>query len=228
MDQIRWDMILPVLFAALAGAAVGYEREYRGRSAGFRTHILFALSSALLMVGAVNQLEWIGPEAAAYVEFDPVRMAQGVLTGEGVLCAGVTFRGNFSVHGLTTAASLWTVSAVGILFGAGLYDLAIAGTLATTFVLAALRWADEHMPQLKTIDLAVRYRREEAPGESRFRAGMAALDLKTRSLEHRLIRDGELLEYVATLQCSGRPDTEALADRLRADAAVREFELSPR
>ena len=97
----------PILGALIAGAMIGFEREYRGRPAGFRTHILVSLSSALLMLAAVHQAEWtFDLRDDVNLVMDPTRMAHGILTGIGFLCAGVIFRTGFSIHGLTTAASL--------------------------------------------------------------------------------------------------------------------------
>ena len=130
------DFALPLLAAIVAGGLIGFEREWRGRAAGFRTHILVCLASALLMEAAVSQGAWrFDALAGTEIVSDPTRMAHGVLTGIGFLCAGVIFRAGFSIHGLTTAASLWMTSAIGLLFGAGLFSLAATGTVLTVVIL---------------------------------------------------------------------------------------------
>jgi len=223
--------ILPVLGAVLAGGLIGFEREYRGRPAGFRTHILVSLSSALLMLAAVHQMEWMENATDEIIRIDPVRMAHGILTGIGFLCGGVIFRQGLSVHGLTTAASLWITSALGTLYGVGFYGLAIGGTAVTVLVLGVLRWADHHMPQLNIMDVTVCYRRAEAVDESAFRELMAEFDLQTGTVSQRLwAGDGGpgRVEYRATLHGSGRLGVERLAQRLREDARVVEYNLSPR
>ena len=105
MDGVSLQYVLPVLGALMAGAVVGFEREYRSRPAGLRTHMLVSLASALLMLAAVHQLKWMGDTPLETVRIDPVRMAHGVLTGVGFLCGGVIFQQGVSVHGLTTAAA---------------------------------------------------------------------------------------------------------------------------
>lgn len=223
--------ILPVIGAVLAGGLIGFEREYRGRPAGFRTHILVSLSSALLMLAAVHQMEWMENATDEIIRIDPVRMAHGILTGIGFLCGGVIFRQGLSVHGLTTAASLWITSALGTLYGVGFYGLAIGGTAVTVVVLGVLRWADRHMPQLNIMDVAVCYRRAEAVDESAFRELMAEFGLHTGAVSQRLwAGDGApgRVEYRATLHGSGRLAVERLAQRLREDARVIEYNLSPR
>ena len=124
MSDLLNGALWPILGAVVAGGTIGLEREWRGRAAGFRTHILVSLASALLMLAAMRQADWAFRALPdENIVTDPTRMAHGVLTGIGFLCAGVIFRTGFSIHGLTTAASLWITSAIGILFGAGLYAL---------------------------------------------------------------------------------------------------------
>ena len=121
---------LPIVGAIVAGGLIGFEREWRGRAAGLRTHILVCLASSLLMLAGMSQGDWAFEALPdENIVTDPTRMAHGILTGIGFLCAGVIFRTGFSIHGLTTAASLWITSAIGILFGAGLLGLGVVSTL---------------------------------------------------------------------------------------------------
>jgi putative Mg2+ transporter-C (MgtC) family protein len=227
-----YTYVLPVAGAVLAGGLIGVEREYRGRPAGFRTHILVALASALLMLAAVHQLEWMGEADTELIQIDPVRMAHGILTGIGFLCGGVIFRHGFSVHGLTTAASLWITSALGTLYGVGFYGLAIGGTLTTLMVLAVLRLADRRMPQLSIMDVRVCYRRSDAHDEPSFRKLMSDHGFHTGAVSQRLW-SGEnggraRVEYSATVRGSGRPEVDNLARALREDPQVIEYRLVPR
>lgn len=149
--------------AILAGGAIGLEREWRGHAAGLRTHILVCVSSALLMEAAVSQASWrFAPLAGTEIVSDPTRMAHGILTGIGFLCAGVIFRSGFTVHGLTTAASLWTTSAVGILVGVGLARPAITATALTLAVLIGLRMLGRLVPTRVITDLEVAWRGPDA------------------------------------------------------------------
>jgi putative Mg2+ transporter-C (MgtC) family protein len=226
--DLHLDYTLPIIGALVAGALIGFEREYRGRPAGFRTHILVCLTSALLMLAAVHQVRWMPGTPHDIIRIDPVRMSHGILTGIGFLCGGVIFREGFSIHGLTTAASLWITSALGTLYGIGFYGLAISGTVTTLVVLAALRWFDERMPQQHHIDICVRYRRGETAVEPEFLSMMQGLGLATSVVTHRLLDSGEAVELAATFKSKGRVKTGELADRLCADSRVVAFDLAPR
>lgn len=222
------DYALPLLGAGFAGILIGVEREARGHPAGLRTHTLVCLASALLMLAAVHQTEWMGATSSEVIRIDPVRMAHGILTGIGFLCGGVIFRQGLSVHGLTTAASLWVTSALGTLYGVSFFGLALIGTVATLVVLVAFRWIDEHMPASNIIDVSVRYRRDGAFPEDAFHELMRELKLKPRSVRHRLISSGEAIELGATLRGPSTVQTRALAERLCDDPRITRFEISPR
>ena len=153
MDEIwrsflNQDIGIPMVTSLITGILIGYEREVQGKAAGLRTHALVCFASTLVMLAAAPQADWL-------VEFipggtvvtDPTRMAHGVLTGIGFLCAGVIFRKGASVRGLTTAASLWATACIGLLYGVGLYSLAVSGTLLTLVVLSLLRLLQSLMPQ---------------------------------------------------------------------------------
>jgi len=156
-----------------------------------------------------------------------VRMAHGILTGIGFLCGGVIFREGPTVHGLTTAASLWITSALGTLFGVGFYGLAIGGTLTTLAVLAGLRWVDFHLPHVSHVDVSVRYGRDKAPSEAEFRAAMSEFGLKADVISQRLTPD-LILELSATVRGPGPASVDGLSRRLRADPGVVAFALAPR
>ena len=114
-----YELLLRPLAALLAGALVGLERSYHGRAAGLRTYALVCLGSALLVALADELMR--GPAGGLG---DSTRVIQGIVTGVGFLGAGVIVKEGFSVRGLTTAASIWVISAVGVVIGAGFYVLA--------------------------------------------------------------------------------------------------------
>lgn len=217
----------PVAAAALAGGAIGLEREWRGHPAGLRTHLLVCLSAALLMLAAVHQLDWTGEFPAAVVRIDPVRMAHGVLTGVGFLCGGVIFRQGLSVHGLTTAASLWITSALGVLYGVGLYGLALSGTVITLTVLIGLRWVDERLPRDRVMEITVAYARDGEPPADAFRRLMDELGLKPGKMGHRLCDEGRTIELTVRMRLRGKVRGRDLADRLLDDPRVVRFEVLP-
>ena len=124
--------VLRLGIAVILGGVIGFERGQHHQVAGFRTHILICVGSCLIMeVGLILA----GPDAHSG---DPARLAAQIVSGIGFLGAGAIIRFGTDVHGLTTAASVWTVSAIGLTIGAGLYVLAIACTLIMFFVLRVL------------------------------------------------------------------------------------------
>ncbi len=141
----RLEIVERLCAALAAGAAIGFERSFHGRPAGLRTHSLVCLASAMLMLVTVYQSHWfIG--AADTVRVDPTRMAQGVMTGIGFLGAGLIIKEGAAVRGLTTAASIWITSALGLLAGVGFYFPLVAGTLGTLCALSLFRRLEAALP----------------------------------------------------------------------------------
>src|ERR1700688_2707208 len=125
--------------ALVLGALIGFERTFHGRPAGFRTHSLVCIASAILMIVTVYQNQWMTLLEHDAIRTDPTRMAQGIMTGIGFLGAGVIFKEGLSVRGLTTAASIWITAAIGILIGVGFYFSAILATVLTIGILSLFR-----------------------------------------------------------------------------------------
>ncbi len=222
------QLAIPILGALAAGGAIGFEREYRARPAGLRTHMLVALASALLMLGAVHQITWLEGAPNEVVRIDPVRMAHGILTGVGFLCGGVIFQKGASVHGLTTAASLWITSAIGTLFGVGLYELAVGGTVLSLVVLSSARWLDRHMPQKNFVEISVRSRREAVIDEPELLRLLKGFDLEGSRVRQTLADGGTVLELSGPFSGRGVLRLDALSEALRADPRVLEFDIQPR
>ena len=127
------EYILSIVVAALLGGAIGLEREYRSKEAGFRTHFLVGLGSGLLIVLSMHGFdEFLGIQG---IQRDPSRIAAQVVSGMGFIGAGCIIFQKNAVKGLTTAAGLWVTSAIGMTAGAGMYLLAI---VATALVLLCL------------------------------------------------------------------------------------------
>ncbi len=121
------DAVVKMLVAVLFSGIIGYEREHSHRPAGFRTHILVAVGSALVMMTS----KYVLLEYEGLGTFDPTRLGAQVISGIGFLGAGTILREGFSVKGLTTAASLWAVSCIGLAVGSGYY----IGAFVTTIVI---------------------------------------------------------------------------------------------
>jgi putative Mg2+ transporter-C (MgtC) family protein len=136
------DYILRLFVAMALGGVIGLERQVRGRSAGLRTNILVCLGSAAVIIAFQKLYDAADPGSESAIRIDPARAAAGVITGVGFLGAGTIVKSKSFVRGLTTAASIWVVSAVGITVGLGDYASAVVLTalvLLTLFVLHRVR-----------------------------------------------------------------------------------------
>lgn len=130
--------------ALLIGMIVGLEREFQGKPAGIRTNILMCVGSCLIMIISLQVARESGGTA------DPGRIAAQVVPGVGFLCAGTIMRSRFSISGLTTAATIWVLSALGLAAGAGYYLLASAGTVAIVIVLILIRYLETYIISRRT------------------------------------------------------------------------------
>lgn len=127
------DTAIRLVMALVLGGMIGLEREQNNHAAGFRTHILVCIGSALIMMLSIYGFADFVNEPN--VRMDPARLAAQVVSGIGFLGAGVILRNGFSVMGLTTAASLWVVAAIGLAVGAGFYFAAGISTVIVIFSL---------------------------------------------------------------------------------------------
>ena len=227
--MIDWDLVWPVLAAMTAGGVIGVERTFHGHPAGFRTHILVCLTSCLLMLAAMHQSSWaFAALPNQTVVIDPTRMAHGLLTGIGFLCAGVIFREGFSVHGMTTAASLWVTSALGVLFGVGMLQLALIACGATLAVLATLRLLDARLPHIGAMDVVLRWNLGAAPGEAELRELLRLRGLRAVRIGHVISPDGLIHEHQLKVKGTMPIDVGGLVSALSGRQGLAGFSVLPR
>jgi putative Mg2+ transporter-C (MgtC) family protein len=140
VPELGWaEILLRLALAAVLGGVVGAERELRDREAGFRTHLLVSVGAALFtLVSAYAWADWSFSNRSG-VTFDPTRIAAQIVSGIGFLGAGAIIRQGLSVRGLTTAATLWVVAAIGMASAAGYYWAAVATTALVLVSLWPLR-----------------------------------------------------------------------------------------
>lgn len=139
--MMDYEIFIRFLLAALWGSIVGAEREYRGKSAGFRTVIMISIGSCFFTMMS----ERIGGPG------NPDRIASNIVTGIGFLGAGVIFRGDNQVNGITTAATIWAVAAVGMGIGGGYYFAAAYASFLIMVVLALLPFCERYIDSLNQI-----------------------------------------------------------------------------
>jgi putative Mg2+ transporter-C (MgtC) family protein len=142
LPTLNWDeSLLRLALAAALGGLIGVERELREREAGLRTHLLVSLGSALFTIVSAYGFHAFLTSGQSVVRADPTRIAAQIVTGIGFLGAGAIIRQGLSVRGLTTAATLWVVAAIGLAAGAGYYSAAVITTALVLFSLYPLRIA---------------------------------------------------------------------------------------
>ena len=221
------DMTVRLGAALAAGGLIGIERSYHGRPAGFRTHTLVCLASALLMLVTVYESLWFVQQSNARVVVDPTRMAQGIMTGIGFLGAGVIMREGLSVRGLTTAASIWVTAAIGILFGIGFYIPAMMAVAATLFTLSSFRWIESRMPTEFYAQFHIKFRRASVMSEAELRVITRDLGFSIANMTFELTDSGQSFEYRMGIKTLNSRNLQALSERLKAEPTVVEFCITP-
>ncbi|HZP46843.1 MAG TPA: MgtC/SapB family protein [Candidatus Binataceae bacterium] len=141
------EILLRLALAMLAGAAIGIDRGERGHSTGLRTTILVTLAATIAMLQANVLLAVGGKQQDSFGVMDLMRMPLGILTGIGFIGAGAIIKRGDIVSGVTTAATIWIMTVVGLCFGGGQLGLGIAGTALTWFTLRVVRWLDVRIPR---------------------------------------------------------------------------------
>ena len=140
MPELQFgEVLLRVVLAGILGGAIGAEREIREREAGLRTHMLVSIGAALFTLVSAYGFSDFHFSNASGITYDPTRIAAQVVTGIGFLGAGAIIRQGLSVRGLTTAASLWVVAAIGLATGSGYYSAALITTVVVLVSLWPLR-----------------------------------------------------------------------------------------
>jgi putative Mg2+ transporter-C (MgtC) family protein len=141
------DIALRLLLTVIAGAFVGLNREIHGHSAGLRTTILVGLAACITMIQANILLTVVGKNPDSFADMDVLRFPLGVLTGVGFIGGGAILRrGNF-ITGVTTAATLWVMTAIGLCFGGGQLGVGIAATAIVFLTLWLLKWLERRIPR---------------------------------------------------------------------------------
>ncbi len=218
----EYELLLRPLLALVAGGLVGLERSFHGRAAGLRTYALVSFASALL-VGLAQSTGATPDVASANVS----RVIQGIVTGIGFLGAGVIVKEGFTVRGLTTAASVWVVSAIGIAFGTGFL---LAGTVAVGLTLGALsllRVVEDRLHVQLYVHCRIAFRRKELRDEAWLRAFVTQHGFVITELSYQLDTRADLFEYGVVMWSADPYALSKLERALLADPTVSDFVISP-
>ncbi|HTQ77356.1 MAG TPA: MgtC/SapB family protein [Burkholderiales bacterium] len=226
LDRDYFEMCFRLLAALAAGGIIGLERSYRGRAAGFRTHALVCVASALLMLVTVYESLWFAG-AAARTSLDPTRMAQGIMTGIGFLGAGVIVKEGLTVRGLTTAASIWMTAAIGILTGIGFYFPAGIAAVLALGTLSVFRWIEGRMPSEFYANFLVRFPRNDVMPEAALRQLVAEHGFSVANMSYRIAGQGREFEYQMVLRTLHAANVQNFSARLASEPTVTEFRIAP-
>ncbi len=171
MLQVNLLVFLNLAGAMTLGLLVGYERSYHGRAAGMRTYGIVCMASAALTIFAAYPGYWWGGDGSqAMLHADPTRVVQGIVTGVGFLGAGVIMREGLNISGLTTAASIWASSAIGVMVGIGFYAAAI---LLTLLMVTLMMWGPKlemRLPSRRAMGVSMRFQEGVEPHEEDLKA----------------------------------------------------------
>jgi putative Mg2+ transporter-C (MgtC) family protein len=170
------EILIRLVVAAVCGSVIGYQREITERPAGFRTHVLVCTGSALIMMVSIYPF-------GDTPRVDPTRIAAQVVTGIGFLGAGTIIRQGSIVRGLTTAASLWTISGVGLAVGAGFYSAALLTTVLVLVVLSGFKIVETRIIGTKGAR-TILVRSEDRPGMlGKIGAALGQMNVNIRNIE---------------------------------------------
>jgi putative Mg2+ transporter-C (MgtC) family protein len=217
----NFELISRLVLAAVLGSVIGFERERLSWAAGLRTHMLVCVGSALVMIVSAYGFASVLGE---HVVLDPSRMAAQVVSGIGFLGAGsILLRGEI-VRGLTTAASLWSVAAVGLAVGGGMYTASIAATIIILIILAGIKPLERRF-------ITARQRRQVRMLVERGKLTFHSLHEELGTASPRVKQfvmqqsedSNEYDEVIITLHRVSNAEYEAICERLRHLPGVREF-----
>jgi len=223
-------IFLNLLGALALGLVVGYERTYHGRAAGMRTYGLVCMASAALTVLAGYPTFWYGGQIGSFVGADPTRIIQGIVTGIGFLGAGVIMREGMNISGLTTAASLWASSAIGIMVGVGFYPAAILLALLSAVSMMWVSKLENWLPSRPAVAVIMQFKKGFNPEESKINDGVKKYGYQMASGSISISMKDGMIEWkfvaIAMDKDKGASMT-ALSKVLTESEGVENFFLSP-
>ncbi|MBD3426151.1 MAG: hypothetical protein GF409_02850 [Candidatus Omnitrophica bacterium] len=179
------DILIRLIVSVVLSGLVGIEREIHGRAAGLRTHILVSVGSTLFMICSIL----VADNYSDVGTVDPARIAANVVTGIGFLGAGAIIRYGASIRGLTTAASIWAIAAIGLAAGAGLYMAALITTLVVIMVLILSRLEERMELKQPGKRLFVRLQMESDTQEKDIRKVVDAFEGRAKRCKTKILEE---------------------------------------
>ncbi len=218
------DLLIRIMIGTLLSGIIGFERQLHGRPAGLRTHMIVGLASSVFMVVSTHFVYFQHYAPGDFVSVDPSRIAASVVSGIGFLAGGAILRTGVSVQGLTTAAGLWLVAAIGLCAGGGMYVESVAGTAIGVTALTVLRRFEEKDDRFLRRKISLVFG-DPPPDLSSVLAQIQALGATVTQIEY----ERELEEKRTTVSFQARYKvslpSDKLLDLLQSQPGVRRVRL---
>lgn len=223
-------LLMHLVGSMLLGMFVGYERSYHGRAAGMRTFSLVCMASTgIVAVFGMPEI-WFGGQHVSSITADgPSRVIQGIVTGIGFLGAGVIIHEGRSVSGLSTAASIWSAAAIGILVGLGFYVAAIALAFLCAFSMSIVLRLERWLPKHKRYYFELSYTTEARPDTTALKTLTASfgLDMRQDTVGLRITKSHQICSFTATSGPKNHVDMGGLVKELQDASGLERFSISP-
>lgn len=214
--ELHWtDIALRLALTVLASIVLGFNRTEHGKAAGMRTVLLVCLAASVAMIQVNLLLPMSGRLANSFIMNDLMRLPLGILTGVGFIGGGAILRRDNIVVGVTTAATLWLVTVIGLCFGGGQLALGIAATLLGLFALWVLKFVEDRMPRERAARLAVELDQSGVAGEQDIRTWLSAARLVILTTRRVLIDGATCRELVYDVQQRATGRRNEMPEELR-------------
>jgi putative Mg2+ transporter-C (MgtC) family protein len=218
------DIIIRLVLGAIIGGLIGFEREVHGRAAGFRTQLLVCVAAVLIMVTSENYYYYIR-DLDPSLRIDPARLAAGALIGIGFLGAGVIIKSGYAVRGLTTAASIWIVSAIGLAIGGGLYLEGVVTAVMTITALTALRVVERKIKvvRFKTVSISTPVMEDT---EDTIASIITNCNFNIHTINYEKNRDRDEITYHFTVSTRNRNNIRQLFNSLNSQEFINTLKIT--
>ena len=230
MIEANFIIFFNLVGALVLGMLLGAERAYQGRAAGMRTYGLVCMASCALTVFSGYSHFWFGSHLPIGVTPDPTRVIQGFVSGIGFLGAGVIMKDGFTISGLSTAASIWMCSAIGILIGVGFYSAAIMITLLAIVAMLFSPKIERKIPQKHAIVINLVFKSDFKPNESSIREKTLerGYEIPFNGISINLKKEKQEWTFIA-ISIPGKPfsSISEIAHILNESEGIDAFSISP-
>jgi len=218
------EIIIRLVLGGIIGGLIGFEREVHGRAAGFRTQLLVCVAAVLIMVISENYYYYIR-NLDPLVRIDPARIAAGALIGIGFLGAGVIIKSGYAVRGLTTAASIWIVSAIGLAIGGGLYLEGVVTAVITITALTALRVVERKIKvvRFKTVSISTPLMEDT---EDTIASIITNCNFNIHTINYEKTREGGEITYHFTVSTRNRNNIRQLFNNLNSQEFITTLKIA--